>query len=87
MDGMETALNPMKYRELSELGTLFDISIPTVEDPGHGATRANICLTAIVHYVPYRAGHRLGGRKAATAKASAAGENWRAMRPGIGSLW
>ena len=32
MDGMETALNPMKYRELSNLHT-FDISIPTVEDP------------------------------------------------------
>jgi phytoene dehydrogenase-like protein len=51
MDGMETALNPMKYRELSDLHT-FDISIPTLEDPGL-APQGQHSLTAIVHYVPY----------------------------------
>ena len=51
MDGMEMALNPMKYRELSELHT-FDISIPTIEDPGLAPQGQHI-LTAIVHYVPY----------------------------------
>ena len=51
MDGMETALNPMKYRELSNLHT-FDISIPTVEDPALAPSGQHI-LSAIVHYVPY----------------------------------
>jgi phytoene dehydrogenase-like protein len=51
MDGMETALNPMKYRELSDLH-IFDISIPTIEDPGL-APQGQHSLTAIVHYVPY----------------------------------
>ncbi len=51
MDGMETALNPMKYRELSELHT-FDISIASVEDPSLAPSGQHV-LTAIVHYVPY----------------------------------
>ena len=51
MDGMETALNPMKYRELSQLHT-FDISIPTLEDPGLAPTGQHV-FSAIVHYVPY----------------------------------
>ena len=51
MDGMETALNPVKYRELSNLHT-FDISIPTVEDPALAPSGQHI-LSAIVHYVPY----------------------------------
>jgi phytoene dehydrogenase-like protein len=48
---METALNPMKYRELSELHT-FDISIASVEDPSLAPSGQHV-LTAIVHYVPY----------------------------------
>ena len=51
MDGMETALNPMKYRELSQLHT-FDISIPTIEDTGLAPGGQHV-LSAIVHYVPY----------------------------------
>ena len=51
MDGMETALNPMKYRELSDLHT-FDISIPSLEDPALVPSGQHI-LSAIVHYVPY----------------------------------
>lgn len=51
MDDMETALNPMKYRELSELHT-FDISIPSLEDPELAPAGQHI-LSAIVHYVPY----------------------------------
>ena len=51
MDGMETALNPMKYRELSDLHT-FDISIPTLEDPALAPAGQHV-LSAIVHYVPY----------------------------------
>ena len=51
MDDMETALNPMKYRELSELHT-FDISIASVEDPSLAPSGQHV-LTAIVHYVPY----------------------------------
>ena len=49
MDGMEQALNPMKYRELSTLHT-FDISIPTIEDPA--GTRRTLSVRH-VHYVPY----------------------------------
>ena len=51
MDGMELALNPMKYRELSTLHT-FDISIPTIEDPALAPAGQHV-LSAIVHYVPY----------------------------------
>ena len=51
MDGMEQALNPMKYRELSTLHT-FDISIPTIEDPALAPAGQHV-LSAIVHYVPY----------------------------------
>ena len=51
MDGMEQALNPMKYRELSTLHT-FDISIPTIEDPGLAPSGHHV-LSAIVHYVPF----------------------------------
>jgi phytoene dehydrogenase-like protein len=51
MDNMERALNPMKYRELSNLHT-FDISIPTAEDPELAPAGQHI-LTAIVHYVPF----------------------------------
>ena len=51
MDGMEAALNPMKYRELSDRHT-FDISIPTIEDPTLAPAGQHV-LTAIVHYVPF----------------------------------
>ena len=51
MDGIETALIPMKYRELSDLHT-FDISIPTLEDPALAPAGQHV-LSAIVHYVPY----------------------------------
>ena len=54
MDGMEQALNPMKYRELSTLHT-FDISIPTIEDPALAPAGQHV-LSAIVHYVPYAPG-------------------------------
>ncbi len=51
MDGMEKALNPMKYRELSTLHT-FDISIPSIEDTALAPAGQHV-LSAIVHYVPY----------------------------------
>jgi hypothetical protein len=64
MDSMETALNPMKYRELSDLHT-FDISIPTALRTRNSHRRDSIsdrdrALRAL------RTGHRLGnGRTAA----------------------
>ena len=52
MDGMETALNPMKYRELSD-SHLLDISIPSIEDASLAPAGQHV-LSAIVHYVPYQ---------------------------------
>jgi phytoene dehydrogenase-like protein len=51
MDAMETGLNPMKYHELTTQH-VFDISIPTLEDPTLAPTGQHL-LTALVHYVPY----------------------------------
>ena len=51
LDDMETALNPMKYRDISE-HHLFDISIPSVEDSSLAPAGHHV-LTALVHYVPY----------------------------------
>lgn len=51
MDGMERALNPMKYNEISTQHT-FDISIPSVADASLAPANQHV-LTAIVHYVPY----------------------------------
>ena len=79
---METALNPMKYRELSDLHT-FDISIPTLEDP-ELAPQGQHSLTAIVHYVPYEPdiGWEAGKPKLLSQLVS----ELEAYAPGIGAL-
>ena len=51
MDGMETALNPMKYDEISDQH-LFDISIPSIDDPSLSPEGHHV-LSALVHYVPF----------------------------------
>lgn len=51
MDAMETGMNPIKYKELTSQH-VFDISIPTIEDPALAPTGQHM-LTALVHYVPY----------------------------------
>ncbi len=51
LDEMEAAFNPFKYFETSDRH-LFDISIPTIEDPSLACAGQHI-LTAIVHYVPF----------------------------------
>lgn len=51
MDEMEKALNPIKYREISDRH-LFDISVPTIEDSSLAPEGQHV-LTALVHYVPF----------------------------------
>ena len=51
MDAMESAFNPMKYNECGP-EQVFDISIPTVEDPGLADGGQHV-LSALVHYLPY----------------------------------
>ena len=51
MDDMETALNPMKYGEISDQH-LFDISIPSIDDPSLSPEGHHV-LSALVHYVPF----------------------------------
>ena len=51
MDDMETALNPMKYSEISDQH-LFDISIPSIDDPSLSPEGHHV-LSALVHYVPF----------------------------------
>ncbi len=51
MDAIESAFNPMKYAECGP-SQVFDISIPTVEDPSL-APNGQHQLTALVHYLPY----------------------------------
>ncbi len=51
MDAIESAFNPMKYAECGP-SQVFDISIPTVEDPSL-APSGQHQLTALVHYLPY----------------------------------
>ena len=51
MDAIESAFNPMKYAECGS-SQIFDISIPTVEDPSL-APSGQHQLTALVHYLPH----------------------------------
>ena len=51
MDAIDTAFNPMKYHECGP-SQVFDISIPTIEDPGLAGDGQQV-LSALVHYLPY----------------------------------
>ena len=82
MDSMETALNPMKYRELSSRH-IFDISIPTVEDPGLAPVGEHM-LTAIVHYVPFAPD--IGWEAGKPRLLNQLLEELEAYAPGIGAL-
>ncbi len=52
MDGMEEALNPFKYGNISDRH-IFDISIPSVEDPSLAPAGHHV-LSALIHFVPFQ---------------------------------
>ena len=82
MDGMERALNPMKYNEISTQH-IFDISIPSVADASLAPADQHV-LTAIVHYVPYAPD--LGWEAARPQLLAQLLAELEAYAPGIGSL-